>query len=72
MTNRREPKSDNMDIRYTVRMDSDDADKIDSYCRETGKSKSDVLREAVKKHIESENRKRAVIERFNKSNRNGE
>ena len=50
----RGPKSDTMDIRYTVRMDRDDADRINNYCKETGKSRSDVLREAVMNHLNDE------------------
>lgn len=47
-------KSDTMNIRYTVRMDRDDADRINNYCKETGKSRSDVLREAVMNHLNDE------------------
>lgn len=54
MTKRREPKSDTMNIRYTVRVDSDDDKRISDYCKKTGKSRSDVLREAVKKHMSKE------------------
>lgn len=51
----KEPKIDNMDIRYTIRV-SDDADKrISEYCKKTGKNKSDLIREAVMKHVNEKN-----------------
>ena len=51
---RRETKPDNMNIRYTVRVDDGDDKRISNYCKKTGKSRSDVLREALKKHINEE------------------
>lgn len=54
----RGPKSDTMNIRYTVHMDRDDADRINSYCKETGKSRSDVFREAVINHLNDEKLKK--------------
>lgn len=51
----KEPKIDNMDIRYTIRV-SDDVDKrISEYCKKTGKNKSDLIREAVMKHVNEKN-----------------
>lgn len=51
----KEPKIDNMDIRYTIRV-SDDTDKqISEYCKKTGKNKSDLIREAVMKHVNEKN-----------------
>ena len=38
-------------VRFTVRVDDEDDKQISEYCERTGKSRSDVLREAVKKHI---------------------
>ena len=51
----KEPKIDNMDSRYTIRV-SDDVDKrISEYCKKTGKNKSDLIREAVMKHVNEKN-----------------
>lgn len=47
----RQLKEDVKNIRYTVRVDETDDKRMSEYCEKTGKSKSDVLREAVKKHI---------------------
>lgn len=41
-------------VRYTVRFDDEDDKKINAYCERTGKSKSDLLREAVKRHIKED------------------
>lgn len=51
---RKEPKPNNMTIRYTVRMNDDEGKKVNAYCKKSGKNKSDVIREAVMKLI-SEN-----------------
>ena len=38
-------------VRYTVRVDDEDDKQISECGERTAKSRSDVLREAVKKHI---------------------
>ena len=45
------PTFDNMNVRYTVRMNDDDGAKVNKYCEETGKSRSDLFREAVMRMI---------------------
>ena len=44
-------KNGNMNIRYTVRMDEGDDKKVNEYCEKTGKSKSDVIREAIRRIV---------------------
>ena len=51
------PKFDNMNVRYTVRVNDDDGAKIDKYCEETGRSRSDLFREAVMKQIRGDGQK---------------
>ena len=50
------PKFDNMNVRYTVRVNDNDGAKIDKYCEETGRSRSDLFREAVMKQIRGDGR----------------
>lgn len=51
----KEPKIDNMDIRYTIRVSDDVNKRISEYCKKTGKNKSDLIREAVMKHVNEKN-----------------
>ena len=44
-------KDGNMNIRYTVRMDDSDDKKVTEYCEKTGKSESDVIREAIRRIV---------------------
>lgn len=48
---RKEPRTDNMTVRYTVRMSDDDNKRMNDYCEKSGKNRSDVIREAVMKLI---------------------
>ena len=48
---RKEPKTDNLNVRYTVRMSDDDNKRMNAYCEKSGKNRSDVIREAVMKLI---------------------
>lgn len=48
---RKEPKPNNMTIRYTVRMNDDEDKKVNAYCEKSGKNRSDVIREAISRLI---------------------
>lgn len=48
---RKEPRPDNLNVRYTVRMSDDDNKRMNAYCEKSGKNRSDVIREAVMKLI---------------------
>ena len=48
---RKEPRPDNLNVRYTVRMSDDDNKRMNAYCEKSGKNRSDVIREAVMKYM---------------------
>ena len=48
---RKEPRTDNMTVRYTVRMSDDDNKRMNAYCEKSGKNRSDVIREALMKYM---------------------
>lgn len=52
MTKRGRPTNEEIkSVRYTVRMDDAVDKRISRYCAKTGKTRSDVLREAVDRHL---------------------
>ena len=55
MTKRGRPTNEEIkSVRYTVRMDDAVDKRVSQYCARTGKTRSDVLREAVDKHLKEE------------------